>query len=225
MFVKIESIKSSQGREICLYGLDVNAKSPNLFVFGMFHGDEPEGGYIIERFMEELEKKTNIKSGFNLYLIPCLNPDGKALQIRENSNKVDLNRNYPTDNFLPESVNPHSGKASAGSPASEIETQWVISLIEKFKPERILSIHSDLHLVDYDGPAKELAVKMSRLCGYKLVENVGYPTTGSFGTWAGIERKIPLITLETWRARDQKDLEKIWSELRTAIYDFCLISD
>lgn len=29
-----------------------------------------------------------------------------------------------------------------------------------------------------------------------LQESIGYPTPGSFGTWAGVEKGIPTITLE-----------------------------
>ena len=32
--------------------------------------------------------------------------------------------------------------------------------------------------------------------GYPIEESIGYPTPGSFGTWAGIEREILTITLE-----------------------------
>ena len=97
----------------------------------------------------------------------------------------------------------------------------MMKLIENYNFKRILSIHSDLHLIDYDGPAKELALKFSQLCGYRLVDEIGYPTNGSFGTWAGIERKIPLITVETWHAENEEDMAKIYTELKPAILDFC----
>jgi protein MpaA len=32
--------------------------------------------------------------------------------------------------------------------------------------------------------------------GYPIKGDIGYPTPGSFGTWAGIEKKIPMVTLE-----------------------------
>ena len=100
----------------------------------------------------------------------------------------------------------------------------MINWITKYNPVRILSIHSDLHLVDYDGPAKQLAEQMSLECGYKLVDNIGYPTNGSFGTWAGIEKQIPVITLETWKAISKEDFEKIYQEVEKAIFNFCELS-
>ena len=32
--------------------------------------------------------------------------------------------------------------------------------------------------------------------GYPTMASIGYPTPGSLGSWAGIDRGIPIITLE-----------------------------
>ena len=37
---------------------------------------------------------------------------------------------------------------------------------------------------------------MSEIINYPTESSIGYPTPGSFGTWAGVERDIPTITLE-----------------------------
>ncbi len=214
---KVKSLNSPRGHEIAVWEYLAGEENAWLFLLGRFHGDEPEGEYLIRRLMEELRAGTAGEILYNLLLVPCLNPDGKELNTRENANKIDLNRNYPTANFSPESVNPHSGKASAGKPGSEIETQLMMALTALYEPARILSIHSDLHLVDYDGPAHDWAAEIAKLTGYKLVENVGYPCTGSFGTWAGVERQIPLVTLETPGARSDEDLARIWEEVRPAL--------
>ena len=208
---------------INLWKFETNKNNPNIFLVGRFHGDEPEGEYILEKLINKL-KTTNFNSPYNIYVIPCLNPSGKKLFTRGNANNIDLNRNYPTENFLPNSVNPHTKTLSSGMPASEIETQTMMAWVKKYNPVRILSIHSDLHLVDYDGPARSLAEQMSLDCGYKLVDSIGYPTNGSFGTWAGIEKQIPVITLETWKAESEEDFEKIYAETEKAILNFCELS-
>lgn len=216
---KIKSILSPQGREINFYARVIDEKLPNIFFLGVFHGDETEGEYAIRAFMKELDDNPHIRSSYNLYFLPCLNPDGKALNIRFNANKVDLNRNYPTANFKNETQTLSYEKVKCGTPASEIETRFMMELVDEFKPVMIISVHSDLHLIDYDGPAKELALMYAEKTGYKFVESVGYETPGSFGTWAGIERKIPLITLETWHGETTEDKEKIWQEIRPAFYE------
>lgn len=158
-------------------------------IIGVFHGDEPQGKFLIEKYM-----KTN-----GLMFIPCLNPDGMQLGRRTNANGVDLNRNFPTKNWGEDTSlagdNPsdYFGGASAGS---EIETQFVIDVIEKYKPELIITLHAPYKVVNYDGPAREIAEKISEIIKYPVEASIGYPTPGSFGTYAGVERQIPTITLE-----------------------------
>jgi len=84
-------------------------------------------------------------------------------------------------------------------PASESETRAVLRLIERYGPRRIVTIHSisgDRYCNNYNGPAKRLATAMSRHNGYPVTASIGYPTPGSFGTWAGRERGIAVVTLE-----------------------------
>ena len=137
--------------------------------------------------------------GNNLLFIPCLNPDGMGENKRTNANEVDLNRNFPTKNFGQDGSsageNP-SDYYGGNKPASEIETKFLIDIIEKYKPKLILTLHAPYKIVNYDGPAKEIAQKISDIIGYPVEESIGYPTPGSFGTYCGVERNIPIITLE-----------------------------
>jgi len=69
-------------------------------------------------------------------------------------------------------------------------------VIEQYKPELIITLHAPYKVVNYDGPAKEIAEKISEIIKYPVEASIGYPTPGSFGTYAGIERQVPTITLE-----------------------------
>ncbi len=220
MLTKVKDWVDSFGNPIELLCYPSYPSDDNILLVARFHGDEPEGEFCLRQLLSELEQN-KWQSPYNIYILPCLNPSGKKLFTRANGHGVDLNRNYPTENFSSTCVNPHVKEISSGQPASEIETQIMMDLINGYNFKRILSIHSDLHLIDYDGPAKELALKFSQICGYRLVDEIGYPTNGSFGTWAGIERKIPLITVETWHAENEEDMAKIYAELKPAILDFC----
>lgn len=174
---------------------DINSK---IIIIGCFHGDEPQGKYLIEEYI-----KSNPDT--NICFIPCLNEYGYTNNIRTNSNGVDLNRNFPTKNWtLSEKDNFYGGK----SPASEEETKFVIDITEKNKPELILTLHAPYKVVNYDGPAKEISEEISKIINYPVEESIGYPTPGSFGTWAGIERKIPTITLELDEECDVEALKK-----------------
>ena len=149
-----------------------------------------------------------------LLFIPCLNPDGLQLGRRTNANGVDLNRNFPTKNWgqnLGDNAtcdDENSGYYGGKSAGSEIETQFLIDTINEFRPETILTLHAPYKVVNYDGPAKEIADKISKIINYPVESSIGYPTPGSFGTYAGIERQIPVITLELDEECPVEDLIK-----------------
>ena len=160
--------------------------SGNILIIGCFHGDEPQGKYLIEKYLSK-------KHDSNLSFIPCLNEYGYKNNIRTNANGVDLNRNFPTKNWiLSEKDNYYGGI----EPASEKETRFVIDTVKKLKPKLIITLHAPYKVVNYDGDARKISEKISEIIGYPVEESIGYPTPGSFGTWAGVERNIPTITLE-----------------------------
>ena len=95
-----------------------NLNRPNVFVIGVFHGDEPQGKFLTEKYYET-HKNTN------LLLLPCLNETGYKKGTRKNSNGVDLNRNFPTKNW--ELTNIEDDYFGGISPASEVETKFIIN--------------------------------------------------------------------------------------------------
>ena len=157
-----------------------------ILIIGVFHGDEPQGEYFINSYLN----KEN-KDGKNaLYFIPKLNPSG----VRKNLNNVDLNRNFPTKNW--EQGENSSDYFGGFEPASEKETQFLVDLIERNQFSAIVTIHAPYKTVNYDGPAEKLANKISKIIGYPPSSDIGYATPGSFGTYCGKERQIPTITIE-----------------------------
>ena len=191
----------------------------NILIVGVVHGDEPQGKYLIEKYLEDRygfnfplsriqfntpSSKSSVprvgKKG--LLFISCLNPDGMMNNTRTNSNNVDINRNFPTQNWGKnegdnatcddETTNYFGGK-SAGS---EIETQFLIETIENYSPNLVMTLHAPYKVVNYDGSAQKEAEEISKIINYRVEASIGYPTPGSFGTWAGVERNIPTITLE-----------------------------
>lgn len=174
-----------------------------VLILGVMHGEEPQGEMLINKFLEICEIK-NLKN--KLIFVPCINSYGKKRNIRQNKNGVDLNRNYPTKNWKLTEKNDYYG---GEYPKSEDETVFLIDLIEKIKPDCILSIHAPFRIVNYDGPAQEIAEKISELTGYPLQADIGYSTPGSFGTYFGVERNIPVITLEL---PENVSNEQLWKE-------------
>lgn len=185
--------------------------SKTILFIGVFHGEEPEGEPLIYNLIDEIEKNPELIKDNKILFIPCLNPDGKQYNTRGNCHGVDLNRNFPTKNW--QLSKEKDGFYSGTAPASEIETKFLIKIIEENKPDLIITLHTPYKIVNYDGPAKEIAEKISELNSYPVQNDIGYPTPGSFGTYAGVERNIPVITLEL---PDKTDIETLWNENKEA---------
>lgn len=212
--------RSIEGRRIEAFEIGRGGR-PRVLILGGTHGDEPKSVDIAWRLIHTLAQILEVGSGSrglkpaarkeiraadptresflqaHWLVVPCVNPDGFARRRRRNARGVDINRNFPTDNWtlLAERSRMYGGSR----PASEPETRAVIRAVKRHRPAIIVAIHSidrNRYCVNYDGPAKRIARRMSHTNGYPLAESIGYPTPGSFGTWAGIEQGIPTITLE-----------------------------
>lgn len=195
----LEQTQTTLGNSIELLGNDVQN---GVLIIGVFHGDEPQGKFLIDKYLASIETKVSKNINLRLLFIPCLNPDGMQLGKRTNSNGVDLNRNFPTGNWGQNKGENATCDDSSSDyfggimPASEKETKFLIDIIEKYSPSCILTLHAPYKVVNYDGPAKEISEKISKIIGYPAEGSIGYPTPGSFGTYCGVERNIPTITLE-----------------------------
>ena len=202
--VILESTKTKLNNEIKLIGNETVEKGNCTIIIGVVHGDEPQGEFLINNFI----KKNNIPK--NLLFVPSLNPDGLELETRTNANEVDINRNFPTENWVLGERNRYFG---GESPNSEIETQFIINVIEKYAPKLIITLHTPFKIVNFDGEGREISEKIGKIFNYPIEESIGYPTPGSFGTWAGIERNIPIITIEMDEECPQEDLIKPFEEM------------
>ena len=156
-----------------------------ILIIGVFHWNEWQGEYFINSYLKNSkEPKKN-----EVYYIPRLNNNTE----RKNKRGVDLNRNFPTKNWIKSENNDYFG---GEKPNSEIETRFLVDLIDKNDFSAIVTLHAPYKVINYDGPALELAQKIQKFINYKITSDIGYPTPGSFGTYCGIERNIPTITLE-----------------------------
>ena len=61
-----------------------------VLVVGCIHGDECAGVRIARRL-----RSGRPRSFLDLWILPSLNPDGRAAHTRQNARGVDLNRNFP----------------------------------------------------------------------------------------------------------------------------------
>jgi len=139
-----------------------------------------------------------VPSDASLYIIASMNPDGAALgrnaDGRANSNGVDLNRNFPSRNWVPDwdhsncwNDRPTTGGKSGGS---ELETRAVMSFIGSHRIRAVISYHSAALGVFPGGdpwePASErLASALADATGYRYPPiDIGCHYTGTLADWA-----------------------------------------
>jgi protein MpaA len=168
-----------------------------VMVMAGVHGDEPCGVEVVRNLTERLEGMGEGGLGdLRVVVMPLANPDGHALGTRKNANGIDINRNFATKDFGA-GENDASNKFYGGhTPASEPETHAIMGVISAYEPGLIISLHEPLACVNYNGPSVRIARRISKLTGLPAKGDIGYPCPGSMGTYYGLERRLPLITLE-----------------------------
>ncbi len=188
-----------------------------VLLIGGTHGDEYSSVSIVFKWLKILNKH---HSGlFHWHIVPLLNPDGllRKKSQRMNGNNVDLNRNFPIPNWQDTAIKywiEEKGKDPRYYPGpealSEPESNWLVGHINTFRPDVIVAIHAPYGVIDHDGP-RDAPNKLGSL----YLSYLGtYP--GSLGNFAGIQRQIPVITVELSYAGimpTEEEIANIWRDL------------
>lgn len=188
-----------------------------VLLIGGMHGDEYSSVSIVFKWMKTLN--IHHSGMFHWHVIPLLNPDGllRMESQRMNANNVDLNRNFPmadwhnqTNEYWVKVTERNPRRYPGTGPLSEPESRWLAAEIEHFQPDVIVTVHAPHGVVDYDGP-KVGPHKLGRL----YLQLIGaYP--GSLGNYAGVQKKIPVVTIELPYAGTlpaPAEITQIWSDL------------
>jgi murein peptide amidase A len=179
--------RSSEGRPI--FGRSFAGSGAPLLVFGGIHGDEPSSVEAVVALVRRLVAGTPPP----LIVVPALNPDGLARGAKNSARDVDLNRNFPSRNF----ETAHApGYFPGPAPLSEPETRLLAGLVDGHGVCGVVAVHAPFACVNYDGPARAWAEAVAAACGWPARADLGYPTPGSLGSWLGVDRGLPILTLE-----------------------------
>jgi protein MpaA len=162
-----------------------------LLVVGGVHGDEPASVDAVTELVVALA--AGAPAGGPVLALPALNPDGLARGTKNSARDVDLNRNFPAANF---SVSHATGYFPGKAPLSEPETRALAELVEREPVAAVVAVHAPFACVNYDGPAAAWAAAVAAACGWPARSDIGYPTPGSLGSWLGVDRGLPVLTLE-----------------------------
>jgi len=184
-------------------------------IIGGIHGNEPTSAELAEYLIMDLMTQADPWSGPPLAILPRANPDGLARGTRTNARGVDVNRNFAAANWR---FRKTGGAQWGGNhPESEPETRAILGAMYLTVPARIVSIHSiggGRQCNNFDGPAQVLAQAMCAANGYPVVATLGV-CHGSLGNWAGVDRSVPIITLELPRDQPGPDA---WQQNREALF-------
>ena len=194
-----------------IFYFDKPAKNPrkgkNILTMSLIHGDEGPAGTVTRAWMSRL---VDLESRNSWRVIPIVNPDGFKNKTRTNANKVDVNRNFPTSGWSGEAL--HKWKTVKRSdprkfpgpkPASEKETQCLLKHFEDFQPNFIISVHTPLGVLDFDGPKK---LNFPRFSPLPWISLGNFP--GSLGRYMWQDNNVPVLTIELNGARGIKKLEE-----------------
>ena len=182
---------------ISLEYIEASSSKTELLIVAAIHGNEQETTCILSKALRNLSAPPQTCS-----VVLCAYPDGSLAGKRGNARGVDLNRNFPASNWTSEKIERYYNDrntrdlllSTGNEPASELETQALISLVETTKPQHVIALHGPLDCVD-DPELSPLGKWLAQSSGMKLVEEIGYPVPGSFGSWAK-EQHLHVITYE-----------------------------
>jgi protein MpaA len=138
-----------------------------------------------------------------------VNPDGWKAKTRTNANGVDLNRNFPTGDWESQAIGYWKKKTKSDprrypgpDAASEVETKCLMKHFEEFKPDFLISVHTPLGVLDFDGPKIKSPPPFKPL-PWRSLGN--FP--GSLGRYMWADQHVPVLTIELKGNEDVRKLE------------------
>lgn len=197
---------SVKGRSIVAYKFGTG--SSTVLFTGNLHGNESNTKRLLDIWMDEIEGNPGkIPAGKSIVVIPLSNPDGYAANTRTNANTIDLNRNFPANNWK-SSVKMPSGEtlATGGgvTSLSEPESKALANYVGSLGPRLVMSYHSmgDVVVANDAGNSWSLTRTYSSKSGYGAENGstIGnffdYDTTGAFEDWLYDKKGIAAILVE-----------------------------
>lgn len=200
--------KSAQGRALTAYRIGSGTNAV-LFVGGM-HGNEQGGQNIMNDWIAELDANPDkLPINRTIVVIPAINPDGLVRSQRVNANGIDLNRNFPANNWKADVKEPGGAILKNGGGVTALdqpESAALATYTQQLRPSMVMSYHccGGIAVANDASNSRATADIYSAKTGYrsKNGETIGnffdYDTTGAYEDWLHDKLNTPLILVELW---------------------------
>jgi len=212
---EIEFGRSVQNRPLTF----IRRGNPNgvrVLAVGCIHGNEC-AGLAVTDILKSMEAPSNI----DLWILPKLNPDGTELNIRQNANKVDLNRNFPV-RWKPLGKSGFWQWAGTG-PATEPEVKSMLSLGKIIQPQLSIWYHQDYFRISpgvgRDGDMRERYAILVDLPVLKI-EGGTYSGTASMWSETLNDNDTTSLTVEFGKGLRDGEAQANVDAIKTVVKEF-----
>ncbi|HZL07705.1 MAG TPA: M14 family zinc carboxypeptidase, partial [Candidatus Dormibacteraeota bacterium] len=220
---------SVKGRPITAYQF---GSGPNMVLYiAAMEGNEQNSAVLLQQWIPNIDANPGkIPAGRTIVVIPQINPDGFAANTRLNAAGIDLNRNFPANNWQTQVTEPLANTVwtndGGPSPLSAPESQALANFYTANRPRLTLTMHSHGGIVEANdaGDSIPLGARYASLAGYRAIPTsaignfFNYSTTGAFEDWANDKLGLPVLEVELLSPTDAeyaRNLPALWSMAQT----------
>jgi len=193
------------GRPMTAY--QFGSGSSLVLYIGATHGNESNTAAMLNDWIAALKASPDkVPANRTIVVIPQINPDGVAANTRINAHNIDLNRNFPSNNWQQTVTEPGGASTNDGgpSPLSEPESQALAAYVQRVHPRFVLTYHSAAGVVEANdaGDSDSLAAtyaskaKYQAIPTYAIGNTFDYSTTGAFEDWLHDKLGWPAFVVE-----------------------------
>jgi protein MpaA len=216
---------SVEGRPIIAYQF---GSGPSMVLYiGAMEGNEQNSSKLLSQWITNVDANPGkIPSYRTLVIIPTINPDGFAADTRLNADGIDLNRNFPSNNWQTAATEPTAPSVWTNDggpyPLSEPESQALANYYTAHLPRLTLTMHSHGGIVEANdaGGSDSLGAQYASLADYEAIPTYAignffdYTTTGAFEDWANNKLGLPVLEVELESATSDeysRNLPALWA--------------
>jgi protein MpaA len=196
-------------------------ETPTRIVWAAIHGEESVTMQLAWQILRTIHADDACA-----VVVPVLNPDGVLLATQQNANGVDLNRNFPGEQWSPAPSptfwptttvrtppNRTQFSSPGSGPGSEPETQAIMALVERVKPKYAIDLHTPLEcVIAVTERSIPLAEHLAEPLDLKMVRGLENPTPGDSAAWCEQQGAIS-VTYET----ELEPLPRLWKRHRDSL--------